>query len=457
MGKIKLSKTIARKIFILVLFGCLMGCSSNLYVKPSPSVVPATEIVEITLQPDQPNSLPNTPTPYPTLPPNNTPTVEVTSTVVREQEPTIGEGVSICSDNGKPKPLPDGFGFNGTIVYQESINEGIYTIGGKPIRRGQLPIEQGLDYFVFGFSPDNEWLAYWPTSFIPGTDQPILDTAKVQLLSAKGALKEQTLDLSTIKKEFGSKYRLLGFGLPSYWINDHLIFTTIYFQPDNDRIPSRLSSMSKIFDPFEGQWHDEILSGLPGWTEHSAVSFSPDLKRVFYEGAGFVLLNWDMLTPLWIDGEPIADDAFAAWAPDSSYVAYIKNVPSMLDQQFSILSSNGKRQRLIHQYSSLKFYIWDFRWSPNSQYIAFSGKITDGDVRLFVYDVLNNRYTYNCILHGYEENPPSIVWSPDSSLIALSGWDEPLQLFDLQTGEIFSLLSNVSAVGWSDSFPVTLP
>lgn len=448
---------ITLSIWSLLLFGC--SSNKNAYrsslPEPPPTLTPAFTASQTATVSSKPTG-----TKIPTLTPTRT-----QATIIEEQ-PFMGEGVPVCSGNGVAMPIPADFGIDGTILYQKGINQGMYTLGEKPLKFGRLPVQQAHDYFVFGFSPDDQWLMYWQTTFFPGTDKPYLNDANIHLLSAAGETVEYVLDTTQMQEELGPSWRLLGFGNPTYWMNDRLIFTTVYYQPDNDDIPSRLSSWARVFDPFIGQWNTEVLSSLPGWINHSTFGFSPDLERVLYgglDGPGLLLLDFKTKRPLWLDSwvgsdsMPNANDGLVQWSPDSELVAYNKDSWNGGDFEIFLLSRNGERQRLIYRSSVFGSYITEISWSPNSRYVAFWGsKETGGE--LFIYDVANNAYLLRCPVKGYvEQNPSLLIWAPDDSAIAITGWDEPLEIFDISTGSTYLLLEHVSAVGWSKSFPVTWP
>jgi Tol biopolymer transport system component len=80
--------------------------------------------------------------------------------------------------------------------------------------------------------------------------------------------------------------------------------------------------------------------------------------------------------------------------------------------------------------------------------------------RLLVYDREQNRYLYYCPLTTFDElSQPEPVWSPDGLYVILSSSfsDVLMQLFDIQTGNIYKLPEKGKASGWSDKFPTLWP
>ena len=88
----------------------------------------------------------DTSSPSPTIIPTNTrvsdtetPTPDLTPTSSPTHTPMIIEqGIPECAGNGKIVSPPHDFSISGTIVYQSGYFKGLYTIGGKPLKTGQI-------------------------------------------------------------------------------------------------------------------------------------------------------------------------------------------------------------------------------------------------------------------------------------------------------------------------------
>ena len=86
-------------------------------------------------------------------------TTTVTNTVSPLQ---MDEMIPSCLNDGIPLSLPDDFGLDDSIVYQDSDLTGLYSVGGEPLVFSSLPVSETHKYENMGFSPDGYWLAYSP-------------------------------------------------------------------------------------------------------------------------------------------------------------------------------------------------------------------------------------------------------------------------------------------------------
>jgi WD40 repeat protein len=372
------------------------------------------------------------------------------------------EAISVCTENRAFLPPTDDFGISGTIVYQHY----------NPLIQSQLPITQTAEYEVYGFSPDGKWLAYAPVTRhstlqrysvdaiekITGTI--VLETPFINLLSASGEQVEQVFDISNIDAEgYGQEWpvsylrRIYG-----SWLNNRLLQMELFFDDPIDPYSSGLVS-PKILDPFTGTWQDEFLNALNRSSE-GIIGLSPDTSRVLFEKrindeyAGFTLQDTSKDQIFWSD-PTLVSPVIIRWSPDSSMVVISYVDVNTAKNHILLLDRNGEQRYELNSGLPLsKFRINDLDWSPDSQLLAMV--VDDGEkIELYIYDISASRYLYSCPVGNFID----LIWSPDSKYIAFSGFEEnmPLEIWDMKTGKVVSLIDNAYAVGWSDKFPTVWP
>ena len=444
---------------------------------------------------DRPSVSPATSSQSPTSPPTQTslsPTRTVSPTHTRRVipsstfEPTLTVAptetrivIPVCPGGGIVNRMPDDFGITGTIVYQNNDKKGLYTIGGMPLMHSQLPVDNTQQNEVFGFSPNGEWLAYAPNAgestaeliaepsgILTTTGTIAFDTPLLVLLSAKGDRIESSLDQSRITVDLPITTLNKALRWPySYWNNNIYLFILLYFW-DLDPY-SHGAERPILFDPFQGIWVQEPILGLDDRYLQGNVGFSPDLTRVLYETqngdfyAGIQLRDLTTNDVLWSDTEfQLGKNTRIFWSPDSSTVA-VSNIG--IGQRFHttyLISRDGKAKIIEDsKFPTSEFNLISLSWSPNSRYIAMVD--TSGTTyQLYIYDNDLDQYLYYCPLISYEGvTQPNPIWSPDNSYIILSSSSSnmPIQIINVQTGEIFNLLKEGFAFGWSDKFPTVWP
>lgn len=425
----------------VVAFSCTRPvATSNVPVSPSDAVV---ETNETTTPINIPSPIETSQSPTSVYP---TPTQLITNTYLYHGKP-----VPMCNGEGKVIQPPDGFGIQGVVVYQSPSKQGLFTIGGTPLTLSTLPSEKEQEYYVFGFSPDGKWLAYTPVSYGPDGN-PLFDKLSSILLSSTGKTIKNTLDSQELDDQLWEDFSRKMFGFPSLWINDDLIRTSRIVQ--NPGLGSgTIFALPEIFDPFHGEWREDLLNELPDRYTTGEVGFSPDLTRALYEtNAGIVLRDLVNEKELWSDASYFAPWGITIqWSPDSSMALVVNKEVQGDKRQYFLIDRDGLHQQVIVDatFPYPEYQINDLHWSPNGQYIALSGF---GDPSLFVFNVTEAHFVYFCPIHN-----ASIVWSPDSNQIAYSYRGGGMYVLDLKSGEAVELVKDGLAVGWSDEFPVEWP
>jgi WD40 repeat protein len=135
---------------------------------------------------------------------------------------------------------------------------------------------------------------------------------------------------------------------------------------------------------------------------------------------------------------PYANDA--AWSPDGSYLAYVRqaetNAGNASSEVYGVRPGDTAPAQwtdLTTTYGPVRVngqLIGDLSWSPDSTRVAFwviprgdGGPETDGEARLHLYDTRDNRLRSYCGFTTTEHTPtpPRLVWSPGSTHIAFGG------------------------------------
>jgi WD40 repeat protein len=349
----------------------------------------------------------------------------------------------------------------GTILYQNG--DGIFTMGGKPVHFGQLPVDQTEPYFVFGLSPDGKWLAYSHDE--NNTPEDLDKTPFVELLSATGERKKYPLDVSAFESQLVNGSRFAGFS-NSEWINNALIATTLVASQPRDTNLSIYINSPKIFNAFSGEARDDFFDlpnrqPLISYNTTQNYGISPDENRVLYERAGgnrTDIALWDVKKRniLWSSALTLGGFSQIRWTSDSRIVAYSNGMVDPADHKVFTLSSDGKENKLVFDIT-LGAVIQDMIWSPDGRYLVMTGIgiSKKNSYELFLYDRQEQRYRFRCMLFSAETEPlPDLVWSPESTFIAYTTQENVIQLFNIATGEIKNTEINGKVVGWSAQIPV---
>ncbi len=195
---------------------------------------------------------------------------------------------------------------------------------------------------------------------------------------------------------------------------------------------------------------------------YAHIRWAPDNSHILFE-----TYNGDLLLAS-IESESIrnltnfSDSGLTAsyfdWSPDNPNFAYYSRAEGL---GFSIYISTPSQINIASL--SNAFPLGDqpiesaIYWSYDGQYLAtFADETLDGGVEgLYIYDSSSNEFTLL-----YTNNAPpsedyfSIDWSPEHNIIAFQTSVNNLSFGDLETGEIYSVPSNLSLVGdycrWGD-------
>jgi hypothetical protein len=400
------------------------------------------------------------------------PTISVKSTFTPGSTKTTKQ-IPICSSNGIPANIPHDFSLPGTIIFQNNDRDRYHMMGGASLPQSKFPISESTDIINFGISPDGQWLAYSPITqysidpFIQGgvlvTGTIVFETPTIALLAATGERIEYAFAVTNLTYDGNAGYhwqlrRVLDFP-DSYWINDHLLYLVLFFDDPTDPYTRGLT-LPKIFDISTGKWSDETFNHMNRF-DSGRVGFSPDMSRALFEAksgdqyAGIVLQDLSRGVQVWTDPDfTFRVSSVIRWSLDSSWVAItdIELVPQI--QPIFLVSRDGLVKKITDSTFPVSGPI-DMQWSPDSQYLALVLPYRG----LYLYNIITDQYFYSCPLVVFDEWLPEVIWSPDSSYIALSieGNKFPLQIWKVKTGEIFDLVENAYAIGWSDKFPVEWP
>jgi hypothetical protein len=423
-----------------------------------------------------------TPAPKPTLTPTLTPTASITPYLPPDQP---DESIPICQSNGVPIPPPKGFGIDGVVVYQDADRKGLYSVGGTPLTYSTLPVSENQEYELFGFSPGGEWFAFSPTVY---TEDKTIELPKIDLISSRGIVLENTYDIKVLKKtrnKQGCEDPIVVYASHPGWLNDHIIPIIVRGTRFN-------FCMTEAFlNPFLGKLEEDLITKLPGFRSTTVAGYSPDMSRVVYDvwrkkergGSQTEIVLWDVTAKKEIVRHPSEYDLGEGsiyWSPDSTMVAYHIILGSR-DSGTFLLSRDGKQFNKIRNISvtdpkTRKIYIDGFVWSPNSRYLAIRVQMVEekseyhGEKYLYdfvyIYDTLTDEYIFRCPIPDYTTYPAYtsysywIYWLPDNQQIILSQQfpvGDPVFLYDLASGQVIELVKNGVASGWSDKFPVQWP
>jgi WD40 repeat protein len=409
------------------------------------NLIPETEIVSTStpvLKSTPTNEVTETASPSPTVRPTNTRIAPTVTPVVREISQNFEE-IPLCASKGQPVSLPANTSLPGTIVFQRGSYQGVFTYDGKTQKVTQIDPDPNQEYFVFGYSPNGEWLAYSP-SFSDENQEQEPKIARIKLISTSGKTVETSLDLSVFDNEvekIDPNYRLVDFTLGSHWVNDQLINGTLYSAKPGI---SHIYIYPKVFDPFSGSWESSLMDSLYERYPSYPFDFSPDLRYSFYQaGTGLRLTNLQDSSEVWKNKDGLIRDVKIRWVPNGDYaIAGMTEGPKL--QRIILVSEKGEETR-VSLISENEIYFEDFAASDDGRYIAVTTSFSDDE--FLVYDVSQQKFMLRCPYVG----PASItipVWSPDSHYIAYQSKNSPAQVLDIQTGVVYEMKKNFIIVDW---------
>lgn len=365
----------------------------------------------------------------------------------------VSETVPFCRGSAKPILATNKSGVSGTIIYQNDNSTGLYTLGGTPLSTSQLLSDETQKNLIFGFSPDGKWLAYSPFSESMDAE---FEQPSLILLSTVGEKVEHTLSTKDFDNELQVGHQFVGISGLSHWINANLIYVSFYSQNPNPNASGYISDLPKVVNPFSGEWNHQLLD-LPERFSSTAVGISPDASRSLYFGNGLSLWDYERKIQIWHDEtQTTPSRALIFWSPDSSTVAYA-NLVDPTEDQLLLITREGKPGFILNRTFPVPgIKIRSISWSPDSHYLALAG--LDGDnLNILIYDVSLEKYISQCPVAIINDTWPSLIWSPESSHIAISQINSPIQILDVFSGDILELIQHGRVVGWSDKFPVVWP
>lgn len=371
-----------------------------------------------------------------------------------------------CQTSDQNEPLSQMM-VPGVIAYQDNTLGKFAIIGGSPWVSSTLPIpgKHGEDWqsSLIGFSPDGEWLAYRPYKEN--------DYSQLSFLSSKEEIKITPVNYKKLLS-FSDWQGLVFSGFSSYtWVNAQLLHAEVWYREDAE---SKFDHQFEgIIDRTSGKWVESLFLDLPGSEYKSSfkrpldVVYSPDLSLVLFPptNLGYGLMLWDLANKkelifdkVWGGGGGPWIGLYAAWAPDSSKVAYIRLSQSSSIDNLVILDRNGQQAKTHSPIQTIAGFTYFLSWSPNSRYLAFSLLRSEnplGTETLLVYDSESQEIFFQCLLNidmnRYRET--TYYWSPDSRFLAYSmAMTQPINIIDIQTGRIEVLPVIGMPFGWSDKF-----
>lgn len=206
--------------------------------------------------------------------------------------------------------------------------------------------------------------------------------------------------------------------------NDSAIFLTDVNQPDSTRQLNRTSSPNRVRNPnwlsnniiaFElgnkiHVWH---LDSFDRWKLNpnlrgmeSFPVWSPDGKQIAYIKSLSTLYLHNIETSEEIEIIALENPTRPTWSPDGSFIA--------LDQSNKLLVVDVQKRTSSVLLEFDQNLMNGTSWSPNGQYLAFSGKVK-GNWGLYRVDV--NTLQVDLISEGLTSFP---AWSPDGEWIAFN-------------------------------------
>jgi hypothetical protein len=354
----------------------------------------------------------------------------------------------------------------GVIAYQDDTLGKFAIIGGSSWVTTTLPIlgRRGEEWqsSLIGFSPDGEWLAYRPYKEN--------DYSQLSFLSSKGAISKIPVNYKELLSSVDGPAIFSGYSTYT-WVNDKLLHVEVLYQENAER--PNVYPFEGIIDRGSGKWVESLFLDLPGSEYDSSFErpldavYSPDLSLVLFPPtkSGYGLLLWDLTSKkelifdkAW-EGDGVFEiGLYAAWAPDSSKVAYIRLSQSSSIDDLVILDRNGQQVQIQSPIQAVAGFTYFLSWSPDSRYLAFSVLRSEdpvGTETLLVYDSESQKITFKCLLNiDMDRFSESIYyWSPDSRYLAYSmAITQPINIIDTQTGRIEVLPVIGMPFGWSDKF-----
>lgn len=203
---------------------------------------------------------------------------------------------------------------------------------------------------------------------------------------------------------------------------------------------------------------------LPAGREGMYITpaYAPDGHTLAFSisgGSGSGLYTYDMdrdccLTQL--SGGAGWDELSPTYSPDGTRIAFNSNRFGTAVPQIMVMAATGGDPETIspYTYGSGGYYTAP-DWAPNSDLIAFHGRVRRGTFHILVADLKDGgRRLRQLTWEGNNEDPS---WAPDGRHLVFVGersWGRGLMIVDVVTGKLRTLLGSrvVGVPGWSPAF-----
>jgi Tol biopolymer transport system component len=320
--------------------------------------------------------------------------------------------------------------------------------------------------FSLAVSPDRQWLAY--------------------LVLNREQKQQNLMVVSTQGEQLKSITMSLNFSKILEWLTDDRLAISRWRQDENG---AQLLDSTVIFNPFTGEQWELVSDDYPGiyssirpivhWLDryYNRTVYDPSLTRVIFAGLdedGTPILLVDMRTKQVlgkISWKGYFYGTTPQWSPDGQQV--LVSGPAQLNQidssqngiELFSLTRDGQITRLTHLTDVYPALVYNFRWSPDGQKVAFWVDLQESTlsgVLLAVLDVASGEVVNYCIpgekVDPYSDNYVPPVWSPDSQQIAVASVLDEEQLpvtiiVDLVQGVATKVVENLIPMGWMVSPP----
>jgi hypothetical protein len=452
------------KLFILFLMSITIYACTNLDSGPIPDPSPSFDAIPspIFTPTDMVGSYqPSLKTSIPTL----APTFPVARTSIPSLTPGPDESlIPVCSASGAVVPYRHNMEIPGVILYQKGKYQrnGLFMLGGTSERPVLLSDDAEQRIVFHGISPDSQWAAFSPVVY--GEEDMRFVAPTMILISRQGERLEIPFDDSRYYGDIGTNF-LYGFSGKSYWINQKLLYLELIAIPLPESGNKWWTSFPSVFNPFEKDWEDGWMNTLPGRSKIRPnpfygleIGIAPDMSRVLYpaEEGGIILFDLQTNTIIWKEKEFVnINGNTIRWSPAGDTVAVANTFSSGLqDRAFLLISSDGKRvTKLVDRDdpANLVHFI-SMAWSRDGQFLAFiyTSQVDLMNHEIFIYDTVNGQYLSRCPV--YMDLRGNLFWSPDNQWIGIQGFDGPLRVMNVVTGEVVELGDEGRIVGWTDQF-----
>jgi WD40 repeat protein len=193
---------------------------------------------------------------------------------------------------------------------------------------------------------------------------------------------------------------------------------SVAWSPDGGRIASSSGDgTAKIWDLSSG----EVLLSLPHLGTVWRAAWSPDGAQVVTTSEEGKTVFWDVA-----NGQRVSSfsgrtsgEFDTAWSPDGQQILTTAGFSARL---WDVTSD---RMLLTGVHTDI---VADVAWSPDGRLVA-----TCGDPTIGIWDAQTGEHIRTLI--GHTHWAQSLAWSPDSSQLASSGWDNTVRIWDVATWE----------------------